>query len=60
MKVVGILGGISKFERKTRNSKGVNAKKVENSGRVMIKLIGNPGGSTSKKIDILNRGGGGG
>ena len=46
MKVVGI--GMSKFEGKTRIAKGANAKKMENSRGVMIKLTGNPGGSTQK------------
>ena len=47
VKVVGIPGGISKFEGKTRISKGVNAK---NPRGVMIKLNRNPGRSTSKKL----------
>ena len=42
VKVVGIPGGISKFEGKTRISKEVNAKKWKIPGRVMIKLTGNP------------------
>ena len=37
---------MSKFEGKMRISKGVNAKKWQIPG-VMIKLPGNPGGSTS-------------
>ena len=50
MKVAGFPGGMSKFERKTRISKGVNAKKVKNSRGVMIKLTGSPGWSPSKKL----------
>ena len=48
VKVVGIQGGLSKFKGKTWISRGVNAKKVKISRGVMIKLTGNPGGSTSK------------
>ena len=42
---------MSKFEVKTRISKGVNAKKWKVPGIVVvIKLTGNPGGSTPKKL----------
>ena len=44
VKVVGIPGGMSKFEGKTRISRGVNAKKW--------KILG---GQLQKKNDILNR-----
>ena len=36
--------GMSKFEGKARISRVVNAKKVENSKGVIIKVTGNPGG----------------
>ena len=51
MKVAGIPGDMSKFEgKKTRISKGVNAKKRKNFRGFMIKMTRNHGGSTSKKL----------
>ena len=40
LKVVGIPGGICKFERNTWIPIGINAKKVENSWGVVMKLTG--------------------
>ena len=48
--VVGILGGMSKFEGKAWISRVVNAKRVKNSRGSMIKLTENPGESTSKNL----------
>ena len=59
VKVVGITGGMSKFEWKTRISKGVNAKKLEIPGghyKIDWKLTGNPGGQLQKKL-IFSTGG---
>ena len=47
---------MSKFEGKTRISRGVDAKKVENSRGVIIKLIGNLGGQLEKNNILNNRG----
>ena len=49
VKVVGIPGGISKFEGKTRISKGVNANKWKNA-RGHDNIDWKSRGSTSKKL----------
>ena len=45
----GIPGGMSKFEEKARISEGLMQKGGKFQG-VIIKLTGNPGMSTSKKL----------
>ena len=55
VKVVGIPGGISKFEGKTRISKGVNAKKWKIPGG-HDKIDWKSRGSTSKKLISSTRG----
>ena len=56
MKVVGIPGGMSKFEGKTRISKGVNEKKWKISRGCHDKIDWKSREVNFKKIDILNKG----
>ena len=60
VKVVGIPGGTPKSEKKNHGfSGGGPMQKNGNSrGNLTGNLTRNPGGSTTKKIDILNLGGG--
>ena len=50
MKVVGILGGMSKFEGKRGFPKGLMQKSAKIPGGGHDKLTGNLGGSASKKL----------
>ena len=44
--------------KKKNGFPGGSMQKMEKTQGVTVNLTGNPGGSTSKDIDILNRGGG--